>query len=448
MNKTGNQRRSGTLDGVIAWQTLGMLTFAYALSYVDRQLLSLVVDPIKTSLKISDTQFSFVQGTAFVVAYLAAAPLFGRLVDVKKRRSILIFGVSTWSICTALCGFASTYAELFMARVGVGFGEACIFPVAMSMIADSFSRARTPRAMSIFTLGTQLGGGFSLIAGGLVIAFSENLSQSIPLFRSFEKWQMAFIVVGLPGLIFAASLFLVPEPERGRGGTETGVLEHISLREGLARFWRDRGFYGRFYGAISCAAIVQLGLALWYPSILIRVQGMSITETGLKLGIISIVIGTVGTIVGPNIAQFFIRRGHPNGAWRTAWISMSLAVVACFCVPFMHNQVGALVLAGCLYFLTAVPLGAVIASMQNVTHGRMRGLAASLQTFSAQFVGYMIAPTLMAGMTDYVFRDTTMIDHSFQIVTAIAAAISALMYVTIQRPYTALLESEARRDSM
>lgn len=132
---------SGVLDGRQAWGTLGLLTFAYALAYVDRQLLSLVVDPIKHTLSITDTQFSLVQGTAFVVAYLAAAPVFGRLVDVARRRSILILGVAIWSICTALCGFASSFIEeLFLARVGVGFSEACIFPVAMSMIADLFGR--------------------------------------------------------------------------------------------------------------------------------------------------------------------------------------------------------------------------------------------------------------------------------------------------------------------
>lgn len=430
------------LDGRTAWFTLGMLTFAYALAYVDRQLLSLVVDPIKKSLDISDTQFSLIQGSAFVVAYLAAAPVFGRLVDVAKRRSVLVFGVMVWSVFTALCGLASTYGELFMARVGVGVSEACIFPVAMSMIADCFSKERTPRAMSIFTLGTQIGGGFSLIAGGLVIAFADGLTKAIPLFHSLEKWQMAFVMVGLPGLIFAALIFTMPEPERGRGGTETHVQDNVPLGESLKLFWAKRAFYLRFYAAIGFTAIIQQGLPLWYPSILIRVQGMSIAETGFKLGAVSILVGTAGTLIGPTIAGWLTRQGRTDAAWLVAWVSLAMLSLICLTIPFAPGPIAALAIAGCIVFLTAIPLGAAIAEMQNATHSRMRGMAGSLQTFAAQSIGYMIGPVLMAGMTDYVFRNPAMIDHSFQIVTAIAAAIASYMYYSIIGPHRAMMKGE------
>lgn len=430
------------LDGGGAWVTLGMLTFAYALSYVDRQLLSLTVDPIKRDLDITDTQFSFIQGSAFVLAYITAAPVFGRIVDVSKRRNVLIFGVSVWSLCTALCGLAGTFTELFLARVGVGLSEACIFPVAMSMIADCFSPGRTPRAMSIFTLGTQIGGGFSLIAGGLVIAFSDDLTKAVPLFHSLEKWQMAFIIVGLPGLIYAVGLFAMPEPERGRGGTEVIEVMPVSLREGLGRLWEKRNFYLRFFGAIGCTPIIQMGIALWYPSILIRVHGMSIADTGLKLGSVSIFVGAIGTMVGPNIARWLAVRGSTNGAWVTGWVSLTTLAFVCFLIPYAGGPGSALAIGGGLAFFTALPLGAVIAEMQNATPGRIRGLVGSLQTFSAQSIGYMIGPVLVAGMTDYVFRDPSMIDHSFQIVTTLSALAGSYMYLTIGAPHRALLHAQ------
>lgn len=436
--ENNNQRPAAALDGRTAWITLGMLTFAYALAYVDRQMLSLLVDPIKTSLLINDTQFSLIQGSAFVLAYMASAPVFGRLVDVAKRRNILILGVGLWSIFTAMCGLATNFWELFLFRVGVGFAEGCIFPVAMSMIADVFSRERTPRAMSIFTLGVQIGGGFSLVAGGLVVAFAEDLTRLIPLFSELEKWQMALIVVGLPGLIFAASLFLLSEPARGRGGTETTANEKVSLKGSLAIFWKERAFYGRFYGMICCWATIQLGLPLWYPSILIRTQGMSIAEVGLSMGTISVIVGTAGTLVGPNISRWLVDRGYPDGAWRLAATCAGVLALTCFAVPFV-SKTGALIIVGLIVFFSAVPLGPVISEMQNATHSRMRGMAGSLQTFAAQLVGYMIGPTVMALITDYVFSDPAMIGHSFQIVTCTAGIIAVWLFCTIYKPYYNLL---------
>ncbi|MGK8800376.1 MFS transporter [Burkholderia cenocepacia] len=149
-------------DSMRSWYILAMLTLAYSLAYIDRQLLNLLVDPIRHSLAISDTQLSLVQGIAFISAYLIASPLFGRLVDVTNRRNILLVGICLWCVFTALCGNATTFQGLFLARFGVGASEACVFPIALSMIADCFSAQKMPRAMSVFILGPMLGGGLSL----------------------------------------------------------------------------------------------------------------------------------------------------------------------------------------------------------------------------------------------------------------------------------------------
>jgi len=134
-------------DKPYSWYVLGLLTLSYSLAYIDRQLLNLLVDPIKRALLISDTQLSFIQGAAFICAYLLAAPLFGRLVDLRNRRNILLFGVCAWSIFTILCGRADSYAGLFLARFGVGASEACVLPVGWSLISDYFSARRAPRAL-------------------------------------------------------------------------------------------------------------------------------------------------------------------------------------------------------------------------------------------------------------------------------------------------------------
>src|ERR1700753_2414632 len=211
------------VDSGRSWYVLGMLTVAYALAFIDRQLLNLLVDPIKHSLNVSDTQLSLVQGLAFVSAYLLAGPLWGRAVDITNRRNILVLCICVWSISTALCGRADTYAGLFSARFGVGASEACIVPVCWSLISDLFSTQKRARAISIWSTGAFLGAGFSLVGGGLVISAARSLRLTFPVLEPLATWQLAFVIVGIPGVLLAALLLLtVGEPLRRRAtGTST-----------------------------------------------------------------------------------------------------------------------------------------------------------------------------------------------------------------------------------
>ena len=151
-------------DGFHAWNGLLFLTLAYVLAFVDRQILNLLVDPVKRDLLLSDTQVSLLQGIAFTATYVLFGPLFGRWVDAGNRRNIVVLGVVIWSVFTVLCGFADSFWELFFARAGIGAAEACLAPAAWSMIADYFSPKKLPRAMSLFLMAPYLGGGLALIA--------------------------------------------------------------------------------------------------------------------------------------------------------------------------------------------------------------------------------------------------------------------------------------------
>ena len=161
-------------DSHYAWYVVFLLTFAYTVAFIDRQVLNLLVDPIKLDLLLSDVDISFLQGFAFMSAYVICGPLFGRWADSGHRRNILIFGVTMWSVCTVLCGMANSFWELFLARAGVGAAEASLAPVAWSLIADYFTKPRLPRAMSIFLLGPSLVGGLPVAAGGRGVAFAAR----------------------------------------------------------------------------------------------------------------------------------------------------------------------------------------------------------------------------------------------------------------------------------
>ncbi len=425
-------------DTLKSWYVLGLLTFSYALAFIDRQMLNLLVDPIRSALQISDTQFSLIQGSAFVFSFLLMAPVFGRLVDVTNRRNILMVGIVAWSIFTALCSQAGTFTELFLARCGVGMSEACVFPVALSLIADFFSPRRAPRALSIFTIGLQLGGGFSLFVSGLVIAYASGLAVMIPALATSQPWQIAFIVVGLPGLLFAMFLLTFREPARAKSIAVVADDRALSLRETLELIWRRRAFYGRIYLGVGSLAIVQFGISSWAPAFLIRTHEMSPANTGYRLGLMSMLIGTVSTLLGPWVAGLLVKRGYVDAHIRTAALSTLVMFLCCLAIPLVNASSVLFVVSGVI-FCNSFPIGLLVYTLQSATPSRARGFASSMYTFSAQFLGYAVGPTLIALLTDKVFGDPKMVGYSIQIVTSVASVMMGLLCFTILRPYRLLM---------
>ena len=430
------------VDSRRSWYVLVLLTLSFSLAYIDRQLLNLLVDPIKHSLQISDTQLSFILGAAFISAYLVAAPLFGRLVDISHRRNILLIGVCTWCVFTALCGCATTYAELFIARFGVGASEACVIPVGWSLISDYFSARRAPRALSIFMLGPLLGGGFSLVAGSMVIGFAGDIRLHIPALGQLPAWQLAFIMVGTAGFLLAALLLTVQEPVRRQLLKATADERHFTVREAGAFLWQRRAFYVRFYVGVGMLGIVLLGMPAWLPAFLIRYHGLSPAVLGYRFGLLVIVFGSAGVLTGPWVARILQRRGYEDAALRVIAASLTALAICCAAFPLMPDAGGAFIFIAAAFFFASLPTGMFAAALQIGTPSRMRGAVASLYTFFGQLIGLGIGPTAIAVVTDQVFRDPKMVGHSVGIVCFIASLIAALLFVSALPAYRRTLEEE------
>jgi MFS transporter, Spinster family, sphingosine-1-phosphate transporter len=439
--------RHGAVDIVLdsrrSWYVLTLLTLSYALSYIDRQMLNLLVDPIKRSLLVSDTQFSFVQGSAFVLAYLLATPVFGRLVDLTNRRNILIFGVSCWSICTVLCGAAKTYPELFAARFGMGASEACVFPVCWSLIADYFSARRAPRALSILTVAPVMGGGFSLVSSGLVISFARNLRAQIPSLGSLQTWQLAFVVIGVPSFLFAITLLTIREPHRRKILIGDVADRSLTAREVVVSLWMRRHFYARICLAVGMIAVVQLGIAAWFPSFMIRVHSLPAAQTGYKLGVLSVIAGVLGMLMAPLIARWLQVRGRIDAPLRISGFAMIGMLCCCTAFPLLEADAAALCAAAGAVFCTIFSFSLIFAATQIVTPTGMQGVVASLYTFSAQIVGYGTGPTIIALFTDKVFHDSKMVGYSLQIVTCAACTVAAVLLFSALRHYQQMLAEVA-----
>ncbi|ANI80140.1 MFS transporter [Sphingobium sp. EP60837] len=429
------------IDSPQAWYMLFLLTLSWALSFIDRQILNLLVDPIKASLKLNDEQISYVQGFAFVSAYCLAVPIFGRLVDISSRRNILIFSVGTWSICTGLMGFATSYWHLFFARFGVGMAEACIFPVAWGLLPDLFSERYGPRAYSYFSMGSYLGSAFSLLGGGLIYSFATDLSASSSWARGFEPWQVSFVLVGIPGAILMALLLSVPEPHRqGSQNKETEIP--LSLRQSLNVVRRRLRFYGPMFIANGALAMVVLCIPAWVPTFLARFYGISIAEIGLKFGLVSLICSVSGLFAGPYVAQELIKKGYRDASLRVGVASCTgIGLISLF-LPMPATATGVIVVVGLLLFVATLCVPLVGYACLQVSPKPIKGLVSSLYTLSAQVIGYAGGPTMVAVLTERFFGDPKMVGESLRIVLATASFVAAVLYFSIWKPFRQLLDQE------
>src|SRR5262245_47007499 len=275
-----------------AWYVVGVLTFVYMFSFVDRQILNLLVAPIRRDLGIRDTEMSFLMGPAFVASYIIFGIIFGRLTDSRSRRTIIALGFAAWSLFTAGCGLAMTYLQMLLLRVGVGLGEASLSPAAFSLITDYFPPKRRATAISVYGMGIYIGSGLALIVGGIVarVAAAQEIWQ-LPLVGATRPWQVVVFIVGLPGVLLALLMYTVREPLR-RGAKlvkaadgKTRVAQ-VPLREVLAYLWANKLTFLCHNIGFALLSFSSYGSSAWIPAFLQRNHGWSIPKSGLVYGLI------------------------------------------------------------------------------------------------------------------------------------------------------------------
>ena len=236
------------------WVVTIILLIAFTFSFVDRQVLNLLVEPIRNDLAVTDTQISFLQGFAFALTYVLMSIPLGRMVDKFNRVGIMIGGVLVWSATTVACGLSRNYTQLLFARFGVGAGEAALTPAAWSVLSDYFPPERLARPISVYLMGPYLGAGLAMIAGAEVLDWSRTVDEvSLPLVGVVAPWQATFIAVGLPGILIVMLLACIREPTRkGRQSTQvppwSAVWQHM---------WANRGLYTALHIGVHCIVVMQ-----------------------------------------------------------------------------------------------------------------------------------------------------------------------------------------------
>ena len=419
---------------VYAWYIVIICMIAYIFSFIDRQILALLIQPIRKDLHISDTQFSLLHGLAFSIFFSTMGIPIARLADRKSRPLIISVGVFFWSLMTAFCGLGRNFLQLFISRMGVGVGEAALAPPTYSMIRDFFPKEKMGLALSVFSLGAVLGSGIAYLVGGAVIkAVSTMGAVSLPFVGELTPWRVAFLIVGLPGLIIALILFLtVKDPER-KGllvKDDTGNIAapaEVSFSEVLHFIWAHKGTFSGIYLGVCCTSIIFYGMLTWTPAFYLRNFKFSIFEISLYLGSLILIFSTLGMLFSGWLLDFMYKRGYEDAAMRTAIIGSIGIFITIIVYPLCSNFTLSLVFLAPALFFNSFPFPAATAAMQLLTPSQMRAQVSAIFLLLLNVIALGFGTTLIALSTDYLFKNDAAVGKSLALIGGIFSLMAIIL---------------------
>jgi MFS family permease len=409
-----------------SWYVVGVLLLAYTLSFVDRMILSLLVAPIRAALEISDTEVSLLIGLAFALFYTVLGLPIAWIADRWNRRNLILVGVALWSAMTAGCGFAGSYATLFLARMGVGVGEAALSPAAYSMLSDTFPRDRLARAMAVYSIGVPLGSGVAMILGSFVVQVVLAAPMvDLPLIGPVEAWRTIFLWVAAPGVLVCMLLLTVREPLR-HGVRRPTAHDDTPTSGLLAHLVGHRASLGALFAGMSLIGLVMYGVIAWVPTFFARTYGMDVSQAGLWFGIIMATGGAAGLVAGGTLADRMFAKGVADAHLRVMRLSILLGGPPLLAATLMPDATLAFaMLAVAFPMLTMHGVGTV--ALQFITPNEYRARVTALYFFVVNLTGLGFGPMLMALLTDHLFAEEGALRYSIALVTGVALPLAAII---------------------
>jgi MFS family permease len=435
-------------NAAYAWYVVAVLFAATLLSQLDRQLPALLVRPLKQEFGISDTAFSVLQGYGFAIFYTLAGLPLGRFVDRGSRRNLIVVGLLFWSLATALFAFAQSYTYLLLARVGVGIGEAVLAPAAYSLIADYIAPSRRGRALAVYYVSLAIGSGASLLLGGWLLGAIPHEGVQIAGLGQFSSWRAAFLIAAVPGAPLALVLLLTLREPARHDATVTFSTGTTPTVGDFVRYLRAHsGTFRRVLTYPTLLSIIGYGALAWAPAQFDRRFAIPPAKSGVVIGIVVAAAGGIGTLLSGFLSDYWTNRAVSAARLRVAFVGVLLLPAPAVLWPL----VGSPVLAYALLFLTVFALSiaqsAAPALIQAVVPNRMRGQAIACYLLLAGLMGIGLGPTLVALLTDFVFKDHSALRYSLAL-SAAPAALFALWLIGsglkyYEATFAALHESNA-----
>jgi MFS family permease len=385
------------------WLVVAILIATAILSFTDRQVLSLLVDPIRGDLHLSDTQMSLLLGIAFAFVYGTAGIPLGILADRISRRNLIVAGVVVWSTGTIACGLSHSFHELFLSRIIVGLGEGVLAPAAISLISDYFPPERRGTAVALFLSGIAMGSGAAILIGGAVLHVIETNASTTSFLTAYAPWRMVLLLIGAPGFLWALVVFTIREPKR-RSDEELSTVAAPALAASEPRAVRSLvSRLAPLYISIAAASLVDNAVGAWAPSLLIRDFAKDPAQIGLQLGGWLTLGFGAGVLLGGYLADRTVLHGGWKRKLQTSFIFSLLILPASLLI---HAS-------GFAWVMTAVPLyfalsGIVTAvgfsAILDCVPSRSRGFAMSIAFFLNVAIGAGVGPTAVAFFSRYLFN--------------------------------------------
>jgi MFS family permease len=427
-----------------AWYTVVVLLCAYIFSFIDRQILNLLVAPVRRDLAISDTQMSLLIGFSFAIFYSVLGLPFGRLADWVNRPRLIIAGMLVWSFMTGGCGLASSYGQLFLLRMGVGIGEATLTPAAYSMISDSFPPAKRSMAFSVYTMATYVGGGFAFLFGGLLLrSFGKREMFQLPLLGPVRAWQTLFLLLGISGIVFVLALFTLRDPSRkGARVLENGKganVERLPLGVIWKYFAENRTTLVSLIFGMALVALAAYGTSAWLITFLVRNHQMSASHAGIIFGGAQIVAGSLGMISAGKLVSWLMTRGYRDAYMRVALLSCVGWVIPGVLYPLISNSTIVVALIYVATFFLCMPTCLIPAAILETVPNAMRGQATAVYLLVVNLIGLGLGPTAIALVTDHVFGFDAAVRYSLLIVPLAASLMAAMLFLVGLRSYNSSL---------
>ena len=428
-----------------AWYTVGVLLIAYTFAYVDRAILTILVEPIQADLNLNDTQIGLLHGFAFVIFYVSLGVPLGYVADRFNRKHLIAGSIALWSVMTALCGMTHSFWQLFAARVGVGVGEAGLSPAGYSMISDCFPPKHRSLALGIYTIGIYLGSGLAILGGGLVVGMiGTTPSVQVPVLGEVRSWQLAFFAVGLPGLLVALLMMTVREPARKLSGADTAAVD---FKSNWNATWKHIGQHRSAYGLIT-VGFAFLGVPfnvalLWARPYLSRHFGVTPSDGAYLVGFTMLVFATAGIVCGSILCDRMQGKGKTDATVKIGLAASLLVITPVIAFPLMPTLPLAIAVLAVVLFFGAFAYGAAPASLQLITPNRMRATVSALYLVLVNLVGLTAGPIVTGMFTDYVFQEKGAVAISAAIVGTTSALIAALAFSLLAKPFVRAAEAQA-----
>ena len=409
------------------WWMVFVLMLVTLVSFIDRQIISLVIEPMKSDLNLTDSQAGLLY-SGFALFYAIAGIPLAWLIDLGNRKHILSVCLTLWTFFTMAGGVLHTFWWIFAARVGVGIGEASVTPAAHSIIGDIVPKITLPLAIAIFQSGAIVGTGLAFIFGGLVVSMVRHAEPVyIPLFGFIHAWQLSFFIVAAPGFLVLLLLQTIREPKRtGLDDTSQKIRSKGALRKFYRANWKTILTH---HTGFACFVLMGHAFVFWTPSFFERAHGVPAETAAITYGLIFIIAGTIATLSSAKLAQNLLFKGSNDSLILIAIFGALGLILSIAFIPFANNSFTAFVLYIPAIFFLNVPFGLSFAALPLIAPAELRGRVAAIYMLTIS-AGTALGPPITGYLSDHIFITNDGLIHALRLVTGVfgLAGISILLF--------------------